>query len=123
MLYVPAYMIWLPDIVLYVSLSKESWKFVCNFHFRFCGRYNNADGHYEITIMTKAAVHSNGLFWGSIKFSRGTIASIIGTVIWEPPAVYNSMCQIDVRWFPFDEVGKFILYLIVAKSISVQYQG
>nr|AXS78312.1 Nicotinic acetylcholine receptor subunit alpha-type 63 [Anisakis simplex]AXS78315.1 Acetylcholine receptor subunit alpha-type unc-63 [Anisakis simplex] len=61
-LYVPSDMIWLPDIVL----------------------YNNADGNYQVTIMTKAKVSSNG------------------SVEWAPPAIYKSMCQIDVEFFPFD---------------------
>ncbi|KAE9552232.1 hypothetical protein FO519_004541 [Halicephalobus sp. NKZ332] len=61
-LYVPSDMIWLPDIVL----------------------YNNADGNYQVTIMTKAKVSFNG------------------TVQWTPPAIYKSMCQIDVEWFPLD---------------------
>ncbi|MFH4973771.1 hypothetical protein AB6A40_000480 [Gnathostoma spinigerum] len=61
-LYVPSDMIWLPDIVL----------------------YNNADGNYQVTIMTKAKLSPNG------------------TVQWSPPAIYKSMCQIDVEWFPFD---------------------
>lgn len=48
----------------------------CNFY--------SADGHYEVTLMTKATVHSNGL------------------VIWQPPAVYKSSCSIDVEYFPYD---------------------
>ncbi|XP_055852777.1 acetylcholine receptor subunit alpha-like isoform X2 [Episyrphus balteatus] len=62
MLHVPSDHIWRPDIVL----------------------YNNADGHYEVTLMTKATVYSNGL------------------VIWQPPAVYKSSCSIDVEYFPYD---------------------
>lgn len=61
-LYLPSEQIWLPDLVL----------------------YNNADGNYEVTIMTKAVVHFNG------------------TVIWKPPAIYKSACNIDVEYFPFD---------------------
>ncbi|KAF8777583.1 acetylcholine receptor subunit alpha-like 1 [Argiope bruennichi] len=62
-LHVPAEQIWLPDIVL----------------------YNNADGNYEVTIMTKAILHYDG------------------KVIWKPPAIYKSSCGIDVEYFPFDE--------------------
>ncbi len=45
----------------------------------------SADGNYQVTIMTKAAVTFDGL------------------VSWNPPAIYKSMCQINVEWFPFDE--------------------
>ncbi|CAG9537308.1 unnamed protein product [Cercopithifilaria johnstoni] len=62
-LYVPSDMIWIPDIVL----------------------YNNADGNYQVSILTKAKLSPNG------------------TVEWAPPAIYKSMCQINVEWFPFDE--------------------
>ncbi|ODM97751.1 Acetylcholine receptor subunit alpha-like 2 [Orchesella cincta] len=61
-LYVPSENIWLPDIVL----------------------YNNADGEYVVTTMTKAVLHSNG------------------KVTWNPPAIFKSSCEIDVRYFPFD---------------------
>lgn len=35
--------------------------------------------------MTKATVHNDGL------------------VIWSPPAIYKSLCLINVEYFPFDE--------------------
>jgi nicotinic acetylcholine receptor, invertebrate len=35
--------------------------------------------------MTKATIHSDGL------------------VIWKPPAIYKSLCPINVEFFPFDE--------------------
>merc|ERR1712165_569191 len=63
MLHVPSDHIWRPDIVL----------------------YNNADGNYEVTIMTKAILHYSG------------------KVTWNPPAIYKSYCGIDVEFFPFDE--------------------
>jgi nicotinic acetylcholine receptor len=62
-LHVPADQIWLPDLVL----------------------YNNADGNYEVTIMTKATIHHDG------------------RVVWKPPSIYKSACAIDVEYFPFDE--------------------
>ncbi|XP_022237271.1 acetylcholine receptor subunit alpha-like 1 isoform X2 [Limulus polyphemus] len=69
-LHVPAEQIWLPDIVL----------------------YNNADGNYEVTIMTKAVLHSDGL------------------VIWRPPAIYKSSCEMNVQYFPFDEQTCFMKF-------------
>lgn len=62
-LHVPSDQIWLPDIVL----------------------YNNADGNYEVTIMTKAILHHDG------------------RVVWNPPAIFKSACEINVEFFPFDE--------------------
>ncbi|XP_023245889.1 acetylcholine receptor subunit alpha-L1 isoform X2 [Copidosoma floridanum] len=62
-LYVPSEHIWLPDIVL----------------------YNNADGEYGVTTMTKAILHHTG------------------KVVWTPPAIFKSSCEIDVRYFPFDQ--------------------
>ncbi|VDP14830.1 unnamed protein product [Soboliphyme baturini] len=83
-LYVPAEMIWLPDIVL----------------------YNNADSNFNITITTKATLHHNGL------------------VIWEPPAIYKSMCSINVEWFPFDEQTchlKFGSWSYTSKELDLQH--
>ncbi|XP_043918282.1 neuronal acetylcholine receptor subunit alpha-2 [Protopterus annectens] len=60
---VPSEMIWIPDIVL----------------------YNNADGEFAVTHMTKAH-----LFYS-------------GKVKWVPPAIYKSSCSIDVTFFPFDQ--------------------
>ncbi|XP_006897066.1 PREDICTED: neuronal acetylcholine receptor subunit beta-3 [Elephantulus edwardii] len=59
---VPSESLWLPDIVL----------------------FENADGRFEGSLMTKVIVNYNG------------------TVIWTPPASYKSSCTMDVTFFPFD---------------------
>ncbi|XP_018334508.1 acetylcholine receptor subunit alpha-like 2 [Agrilus planipennis] len=69
-LYVPSEHIWLPDIVL----------------------YNNADGEYVVTTMTKAVLHYSG------------------RVTWTPPAIFKSSCEIDVRYFPFDQQTCFMKF-------------
>ncbi|KAJ7335304.1 hypothetical protein JRQ81_013245 [Phrynocephalus forsythii] len=59
---VPSESLWLPDIVL----------------------FENADGRFEGSLMTKAIVRYNGI------------------VVWTPPASYKSSCTMDVTFFPFD---------------------
>uniref|UniRef100_A0A4X2L9N9 Cholinergic receptor nicotinic alpha 4 subunit n=1 Tax=Vombatus ursinus TaxID=29139 RepID=A0A4X2L9N9_VOMUR len=60
---IPSELIWRPDIVL----------------------YNNADGDFAVTHLTKAH-----LFYD-------------GRIKWTPPAIYKSSCSIDVTFFPFDQ--------------------
>ncbi|XP_051908037.1 neuronal acetylcholine receptor subunit alpha-4-like [Hippocampus zosterae] len=60
---VPSELIWVPDIVL----------------------YNNADGEFAVSHMTKAQLFHTG------------------AVRWVPPAIYKSSCSIDVTFFPFDQ--------------------
>lgn len=62
MTHIPSKQLWRPDILL----------------------YNNADGDFVVTLMTKATVHYDG------------------KIIWEPPVIYKSYCPIDVEYFPFD---------------------
>ena len=50
-----------------------------------CVRGCSADGNFTVKLMTKATIHSDGL------------------VMWKPPAIYKSLCPIDVEFFPFDE--------------------
>lgn len=52
----------------------------------------SADGNYEVTIMTKAILHHDG------------------KVVWKPPAIYKSFCEIDVEYFPFDEQTCFMKF-------------
>ncbi|XP_061489967.1 neuronal acetylcholine receptor subunit beta-3 isoform X1 [Rhineura floridana] len=59
---VPSESLWLPDIVL----------------------FENADGRFEGSLMTKAVVKYNGI------------------VVWTSPASYKSSCMMDVTFFPFD---------------------
>ncbi|XP_041375079.1 acetylcholine receptor subunit alpha-like 1 [Gigantopelta aegis] len=54
--------------------------------------YNNADGDFVVTLQTKATVHHNG--W----------------IVWEPPAIYKSYCEIDVEFFPFDMQECFLKF-------------
>uniref|UniRef100_A0A914Y959 Uncharacterized protein n=1 Tax=Panagrolaimus superbus TaxID=310955 RepID=A0A914Y959_9BILA len=46
--------------------------------------YNNAHGSPTVHIITKADVYFNG------------------DIIWEPPAVFESVCRIQIDWFPYD---------------------
>ncbi|XP_070549433.1 neuronal acetylcholine receptor subunit alpha-3-like [Ptychodera flava] len=47
--------------------------------------YNTADGEYDVLVANSAVVLYDG------------------TVKWSPPAVYNSVCRIESKDFPFDE--------------------
>ncbi|KAI8479368.1 Neuronal acetylcholine receptor subunit beta-4 [Branchiostoma belcheri] len=46
--------------------------------------FNNADGQYDVQLKTKALIANTG------------------QVYWLPPAIYQSACSIEVRYFPFD---------------------
>lgn len=52
----------------------------------------SADGEYVVTTMTKAILHYTG------------------KVVWTPPAIFKSSCEIDVRYFPFDQQTCFMKF-------------
>ncbi|KOC67808.1 Acetylcholine receptor subunit alpha-like 1 [Habropoda laboriosa] len=109
-LHVPSEHIWLPDIVLYnkkggrenscsethpsrvVNASIVSNLFDCTHKINVSRPSDNADGNYEVTIMTKAILNHTG------------------KVMWKPPAIYKSFCEINVEYFPFDEQTCFMKF-------------
>ncbi|XP_052791604.1 acetylcholine receptor subunit alpha-like 1 [Mya arenaria] len=56
------------------------------------GLYNNADGDFVVTLLTKATVYHTGL------------------IVWEPPAIYKTYCPINVEFFPFDQQECFMKF-------------
>lgn len=52
----------------------------------------SADGEYVVTTLTKAVLHYSG------------------KVYWTPPAIFKSSCEIDVRYFPFDQQTCFMKF-------------
>lgn len=46
---------------------------------------NSADGNFTVKPITKVTIHPDG------------------KIVWKPPAIYKSLCPIDVEFFPFDE--------------------
>lgn len=66
----------------------------------------SADGEYVVTTMTKAVLHHSG------------------KVMWTPPAIFKSSCEIDVRYFPFDQQTcfmKFGSWSYDGNQVSVMY--
>lgn len=66
---------------LFISIFKK--------YIRFS---HSADGEYVVTTMTKAVLHHSG------------------KVLWTPPAIFKSSCEIDVRYFPFDQQTCFLKF-------------
>lgn len=62
----------------------------------------SADGEYVVTTLTKA------------------ILTYTGKVLWNPPAIFKSSCEIDVRYFPFDQQTCFMkVCLLCLTSFSL----
>lgn len=74
----------LPHTTHPVLFSNGKFKFI---YFLF-----SADGEYVVTTMTKA------------------VLTYTGRVSWDPPAIFKSSCEIDVRYFPFDEQTCFMKF-------------
>ena len=72
-------------LILYqiIFVKKTFGKHLTSFHF-------SADGDFIVTTMTKAVLHSDG------------------RVVWTPPVIFSSSCEIDVEFFPFDEQACFL---------------
>lgn len=68
------------------------YKMECNIYIIIYNLLNSADGNYEVTLMTKAV----------LKYT--------GEVMWTPPAIYKSYCEINVLYFPFDEQNCYMMF-------------
>lgn len=79
--YIHIFIYYEKELNLYIFITKEIMDFVFS-----------ADGNYEVTIMTKAILHHDG------------------KVVWKPPAIYKSFCEINVEYFPFDEQTCFMKF-------------
>ena len=69
---------------------------------------SSADGNFTVKLMTKATIHFNG------------------EVVWKPPAIYKSLCPINVEFFPFDEqsctlkIGEFFVYSAFLDLVKIE---
>lgn len=70
------------------SLRDLKARHINNWYCNCC----SADGEYVVTTMTKAVLHYTG------------------KVVWTPPAIFKSSCEIDVRYFPFDQQTCFMKF-------------
>ncbi|KAG8199964.1 hypothetical protein JTE90_006209 [Oedothorax gibbosus] len=67
--------------------------------------FNNADGNYEVRYKSNVLIYPDG------------------SVMWVPPAIYQSSCTIDVTYFPFDQqkcVMKFGSWTFNGDQVSLK---
>ncbi|CAG2115359.1 unnamed protein product, partial [Medioppia subpectinata] len=67
--------------------------------------FNNADGNYEVRYKSNVLIYPSG------------------QLMWVPPAIYQSSCQIDVTYFPFDQqkcVMKFGSWTFNGDQVSLK---
>lgn len=70
--------------------------------------FNNADGNYELTLIAKAVLYSSG------------------KVVWKPPTMFRSTCEIDVEYFPFDIQTCFLRFgswTYAGDEVAIQHVG
>lgn len=67
--------------------KEEKFKTISEIQFIIIFLLQNfsADGNYEVRYKSNVLIYPNG------------------EVLWVPPAIYQSSCTIDVRYFPFDQ--------------------
>lgn len=63
----------------------------------------SADGEYVVTTLTKA------------------ILTYTGKVLWNPPAIFKSSCEIDVRYFPFDQQTCFMKVSLALSYTDINF--
>ncbi|XP_018495904.1 acetylcholine receptor subunit beta-like 1 [Galendromus occidentalis] len=69
--------------------------------------FNNADGNYEVRYKSNILIYPGG------------------SIMWVPPAIYQSSCTIDVTYFPFDQqkcVMKFGSWTYNGDQVSLKLE-
>lgn len=83
-MHIPGQLLWLPDIILYNKYRVVS-SIIVDANSKDSCIFCSADGSPHVTQITKAHVYYSGF------------------IHWEPPVIYNSMCDINIEYFPYDE--------------------
>lgn len=64
----------------------------------------SAHGKYDVSYVSNVVVYQEGF------------------VLWIPPAIYKSSCQIDVEYFPFDEQVSAFLFRLYGQLLDDCYE-